>query len=117
VISSEEVLRRLSIGDPTYCRALVHAEVDDPLHALDARTVALLRLASLITSGAAGPTWHQCVWQARSAGLSPDEIVGSLMALAPTIGPDRVVTAAPALAQALDFDLDAALFAWREQET
>jgi alkylhydroperoxidase/carboxymuconolactone decarboxylase family protein YurZ len=114
--SSEEVLRKLTIEDPTFCRALVHAEVDDPLHTLDARAVALLRLASLMTSGAAGPTWHQCVWQARSAGLSPDEVVGSLMALAPTIGSDRLVSAAPALAQALDIDLEASLFAWREKE-
>jgi 4-carboxymuconolactone decarboxylase len=113
VASNEEVLRKLTIGDPAFCRALLHTEVDDPQHRLDARGVALLRLGALIAQGAALPTWQQCVWQALSAGLSPDEIVGSLMALAPTIGPDRVVAAAPDLAQALGFDVDAALFSWQ----
>lgn len=70
-------------------------------------------LGALIARGAALPTWQQSVWQAVSAGLSADEIVGSLMALAPTIGPDRVVAAAPDLAQALGFDVDAALFSWQ----
>jgi 4-carboxymuconolactone decarboxylase len=116
VVSSEEVLRRLTIGDPAYCRVLVHGEVDESPHRLDARSAALVRLGSVITSGAAAPIWQQCVWQARSAGLSPDEIVGALTALAPTIGPDRLVAAAPALAQALGFDVDAALFSWPKAE-
>lgn len=111
--SNEEVLQRLTIGDPAFCRALVHAGLDDPQHGLDARSVALLRLGALIARGAAGPTWQQCVWEARSAGLSPDEIVGSLIALAPTIGPDRLVAAAPDLAHALGFDVEDALFSWQ----
>ena len=115
--SSEEVLRRLTIGDPAYCRVLVHGEADDPEHRIDIRSLALLRLGALITTGAAEPTWQQCVWQARTAGIGPDEIVGSLMALASTVGPDRVVAAAPHLARALGFDVEAALFTWPDEET
>ena len=114
--SSEEVLRRLTIGDPAYCRALVHGDGEDLEHGTDGRSVALLRLGALITCGGAQPTWQQCVWQARSAGLGPDEIVAALIALAPTVGPDRVVAAAPHLAQALGFDVEAALFAWPDEE-
>ena len=117
MLSSEEVLRKLTIGDPTYCRALVSGELDELAHRPDGRSVALLRLGALITSGGAQPTWQQCVWQARSAGLDPDDIVAALVALAPTLGPDRVVAAAPHLAQALGFDVDAALFAWQDEET
>ena len=40
---------------------------------------------------------------------SIDEIVGTLIAVAPTIGLRRVVSAAPELALALGYDVDAAL--------
>ena len=107
--TSEEVLRRLTIGDPGYCRAVMAAELDDPTHRLDSRSMALLRLGGSITAGSVGPMWQQRVSDALDAGLSFDEIVGSLIALAPTIGLDRVVAIAPDLARALGYDVDAAL--------
>jgi len=107
--TSEEVLLRLTIGEPKYCRAVMAAELDDPVHALDARSVALLRLAGSITAGSAGPIWQQRVHDALDAGLSFDEVVGSLVVLAPTVGVDRVVAIAPDLARALGYDIDAAL--------
>ena len=53
--------------------------------------------------------WQRRVGDALDAGLSFDEIVGSLVELAPTIGIERVVAVAPHLAQALGYDVDAAL--------
>ena len=70
---------------------------------------ALLRLGGLITTGSAGAMWQQRVGEALDAGLSFDEIVGSLLVLAPSIGLERVVAVAPHLAQALGYDVDAAL--------
>lgn len=109
MFSSEEVLRRLTIGDPAFCRALMATEPDAPPHALDARSVALLRLGGSITAGSAGPMMKQRVGDALDSGLSFDEIVASLLALAPTIGIERVVAVAPDLARALGYDIDAAL--------
>ena len=114
--TSEEVLRRLTIADPSYLRALAPAELDGSLQRLDARSVALLELGGLITSGAAGPIWQQCVARARSVGLGLDEVVGSLLALAPTIGFGRVVAAAPHLARALGYDIDSALHGYQGDE-
>ena len=46
---------------------------------------------------------------ARAAGADVDEIVGTLIAVAPTVGLARVVSAAPELALSLGYDVDAAL--------
>ena len=46
---------------------------------------------------------------ALAAGACNDEIVGILIAVAPIVGLARVVSAAPELALALGYDLDAAL--------
>jgi alkylhydroperoxidase/carboxymuconolactone decarboxylase family protein YurZ len=109
MMTSEEALRRLTIGDPAYCRAVMATDLGDLHSPLDARSTALLRLGGLITTGSAGPMWQQRVDEALGAGLSFDEIVGALMMLAPTIGLERVVAVAPHLAVALGYDVDAAL--------
>jgi hypothetical protein len=109
MITSEQVLRRLAVGDPGLCRAVMAAApVDAPL-VLDARGLALLQLGGSIGAGSSGPLLRQRVGDALSAGLSFDEVVASLMALAPTIGIERTVALAPEVALALDYDIDAAL--------
>jgi len=58
-----------------------------------------------------GPLLRQRVADARVAGLTFDEVVASLMALAPTIGsngPSRP----PVWRSLLDYDIDAALEHW-----
>ena len=109
MITSEEALRKLTIGDPAYCRAVMAAEPGDPNDHLDARSVALLRLGASIRAGSGGPMLQQRVGDALDAGLSFDEIVASLTVLAPTVGIERVVAIAPDLARALGYDIDAAL--------
>jgi hypothetical protein len=44
-----------------------------------------------------------------AAGVTSEEMLGVLMAVAPTIGTARVVTNTPTLALALGYDVDAAL--------
>jgi hypothetical protein len=107
--TSEEILRRLTIGDPVFCRTVMAADPADPLHALDVRSMALLHLGGSLTTGASGAILQRRVADALNAGLSFDEIVASLTALAPTIGIERVVSVAPELARALGYDVDAAL--------
>jgi alkylhydroperoxidase/carboxymuconolactone decarboxylase family protein YurZ len=106
-MTSEEVLRRLTIADPAYCRALMSSGSD--ASSLDARSVALVCLGGSIAAGSVGPMWRQRVTEALDAGLSFDEIVASLAVLAPTIGIERTVAVAPELARALGYDIDAEL--------
>lgn len=109
MITSEEVLRRLTIGDPAYCRALMAAVPDVALSALDARGKALVRLGGSITAGSIGPMLRQRVADALDAGLSFDEVVAAMISLAPTVGIERIVASAPDLALALGYDVDGAL--------
>ena len=104
---SDEVLRRLTIGDRAYCRSLVAGDAD--AGGLDDRSVAMLRLGATMSTGSSGTIWQQRVADALASGYSTDEIVASLVALAPLIGIDRLVEDAPLVARALGYDIDAAL--------
>jgi 4-carboxymuconolactone decarboxylase len=64
---------------------------------LDARTHALVRLAALVAAGAPGPDYDRYVCTALDQGVTPDEVVGLLVALLPTVGTSRVSAAAHAV--------------------
>jgi alkylhydroperoxidase/carboxymuconolactone decarboxylase family protein YurZ len=76
---------------------------------LDAKTHALVRLGAALAIDAAPSSYQSAVEPALAAGASIDEIVGTLIAVAPTVGMARVVSAAPELALALGYDVDAAI--------
>jgi 4-carboxymuconolactone decarboxylase len=69
----------------------------------------MLRLGATISMGSSGTIWHQRVADALDNGYTTDEVVESLTALAPLIGIDRLVEAAPELARAIGYDVDDAL--------
>jgi hypothetical protein len=54
-------------------------------------------------------SYQAIVETAHATGATFDEIVGCLIAVAPVVGLARVVSAAPELALALGYDVDAAL--------
>ena len=81
--------------------------VDDST--LDEKTHALARLSASLAIDAAPISYQSSVELALAAGATVDEIVGCLIAVAPVIGLARVVSAAPELALALGYDVDAAL--------
>ncbi len=66
----------------------------------------LIRLGALVALGAATPSLRRTVELARGAGATEEEIVGVLVAVAPTVGLARVVSAAPKLALAIGYDTD-----------
>jgi 4-carboxymuconolactone decarboxylase len=109
MMTSEEVLRRLTIGDPAFCRTVMATGPGESSRVLDDRGMALLHLGGLIATGSSGPLWQRHVGEALAAGLSFDEIVGSLLVLAPSIGIERLVEVAPHLARAIGYDVDAEL--------
>lgn len=74
---------------------------------LDPRTLALVRLAALVAVGGEVPSYGAHADAAVDAGASAAEVVDVLVAVLPVVGLPRVVAAAPRLALALGYDLDA----------
>ncbi len=74
---------------------------------LDARSYALVNIAALIAADAAPASYVFQVAFALEAGVTPEEILGLLVALNPTVGNIRIVSAAAELAFALGIELDA----------
>lgn len=103
----DEILRRLTIGDRAFCRALVAGPKE--LGTLDGRSLAMLRLGATIGMGSSATVWHQTVADVLENGYTEDEVVESLAALAPLIGIYRLVEDAPDVARALGYDIDDAL--------
>jgi 4-carboxymuconolactone decarboxylase len=63
----------------------------------------------MISVDAAPPSYMQAIEAARASFASNEEIVGCLIALLPVVGVARVVSAAPKVALALGYDVEAAL--------
>ena len=115
-MDAAELLRRLALNDENAVRATVGAGAPalDGGQALDDKTSALVRLAALLSLGAATSSCRATVDMARSAGASVAEIVGVLIAVAPAVGSARVVGAAPRLALAIDYDVEDVAEVWDE---
>ncbi len=106
--AQSSLLRLISIGDEASIRPTL-ADAADAHVALDDRTASLVRLASLIVRDSALPAYQRAVNAALDAGATVDEIVALLQALVEPVGSAAVVTAAPKLAMALGYDVDAGL--------
>ena len=100
--SHEEKLRRLSLND-------TERVLRQPCVTLDARTRALLDVAVLVAIDGPPSAFETATSAAMAAGATEDELVEVLIAAAPTVGTAHVVAAAPKLALAMGYDVDAAL--------
>jgi 4-carboxymuconolactone decarboxylase len=113
-MDAEELLRRLALNDQNVVRSAVGADACSfgDGRELDAKTSALVRLAALLSLGAATSSCRAIVDAARGAGATDAEIVGVLVAVAPAVGSARLVGAAPRLALAIDYDVEDVVDAW-----
>jgi alkylhydroperoxidase/carboxymuconolactone decarboxylase family protein YurZ len=103
-------LRKLSLRDEGYIDGLLQTDRANPTMAgIDERTHALIRIGVLIALNAAPPAYMESVNAALRAGASREEIAGTLIAVLPTVGVARVVTAAPNLGLAMGYDVSEAL--------
>jgi alkylhydroperoxidase/carboxymuconolactone decarboxylase family protein YurZ len=99
-------LRRLAVRDDRYIDALLSEEhANMTLAGIDARSHALARVAALIAMDAAPPSYMSAVEAGLEAGVTHEEIVGTLIAVLPVVGTSRVVAAAPNLGLALGYDV------------
>jgi 4-carboxymuconolactone decarboxylase len=100
-----ELLRRLAINDA--CFAELGADGAGLWSGeLDARTMALVRIAALVAVDGAVPSFGAQTDAAVSVGATAAEIVDVLVGVIPVVGLPRVVAAAPKLAMALGYDTD-----------
>jgi 4-carboxymuconolactone decarboxylase len=113
----KETLRSLALNDEHFVESVLgmgHDTVE--VTRLDPKTHALVRLGAALAIDAAPSSYQATVDVALAAGAEIDEIVGTLIAVAPTVGLARAVSAAPELALALGYDLEAAFEARGEDE-
>ena len=103
----KEHLRRLARHDGTF--VLAGDESTPSSSALDPKTVALARVAATIAVDSVPLTFEDAVAHALASGATCDEIVATLEAVTPVTGAARVVSAAPRVALALGYDVEAAL--------
>ena len=104
------ILHKLAVRDDRYIEGLLqneHASVT--IAGVEERTHALVRIGALIALDASPASYMPSVDAALRAGASRDEIVGTLIAVLPTVGVARVVSAAPNLGLALGYDVAEAL--------
>ena len=110
MLDYKETLRSLALNDEGFVSSVLGMGRDTvPASELDPKTHALVRLGAALAIDAAPSSYQAGVEVALAAGATLDEIVGTLIAVAPTVGLARVVSAAPELALAIGYDIDAAL--------
>ena len=102
-------LRKLAETGPSVSApARDQSHAIDP-HRLDEKTAALACLAALVAVRATPSSYRRWVDLALAAGATVDDVVDTLTVVAPSVGLARVVSAAPGLALAVGYDIDAAL--------
>jgi 4-carboxymuconolactone decarboxylase len=109
VADHKEILRRLALSDARFMQDELGLGCAATATRLDPKTHALVRLGATLASDGALSSYQSAVEPALAAGASADDIVGALIAVAPTVGLARVATAAPELALALGYDVDSAI--------
>ena len=102
--------RRLTIGDPAFVAAIADRDGRAAgIKRLDARTEALLRVAALVAVDAPPSSYRAAVETAMLAGARLEDLFAVLTAIAGDIGSARVIAAAPRVALAAGYDVEAAL--------
>jgi alkylhydroperoxidase/carboxymuconolactone decarboxylase family protein YurZ len=104
---AEELLRRLALNDERLVDTVLATGSGPGVEAaLVPKLDLLVRLGALLAVGAGTASLRRTVELALDAGATESEIVGVLVAVAPTVGLARVVSTAPRLAAAIGYDAD-----------
>ena len=106
----EGMLRKLAVVDEGFAGDQAGLVFGPPgARVLDSRTAALVRVGVLAAIGAPEVCLEWSATRALAAGATQDEITGVLLAIAPVIGLGRMAGAAPGVAGASGYDIEAAL--------
>jgi alkylhydroperoxidase/carboxymuconolactone decarboxylase family protein YurZ len=106
----QEILRRLAMIHEGFVQDKARLGLDlARVSALDPKTAALLLVGAAVAIGSSAVRLEWSTGQALAAGASEEEIAGVLLAIAPVAGLGRIVSAAPDVATALGYVVEAAL--------
>ncbi len=106
----EDAFRRLTIGDAGMIAAMAGSGGGEPdALRLDVRTETLLRIGALIALDAPPSSYRTEVDAAMTAGARLEDLLGVLIAVAGPVGSARLISAAPRIALAAGYDVEAAL--------
>ncbi len=109
-VKFQETLRRLAMIDEGFVEDQAGLGLDPAgPSALDPKTAEVLRVGASVAIGSSVVCLEWSTGRALAAGASEDEIAGVLLVIAPVAGLGRVVSAAPEVAIALGYDIEAAL--------
>jgi alkylhydroperoxidase/carboxymuconolactone decarboxylase family protein YurZ len=109
IATDDERLRRLVLHDEGCIQSMLGIRLStNEAPALDPKTQALVRLGGLVALGAAPVSYHWAAEAALDAGATAEEVVGTLVAVAPISGLARVVSATPEVALAIGHDINQA---------
>jgi len=104
--ATKDSLSSLSVGDlDALEEGLKLREMWQEKSGLDPRSYAMCKIAALVAMDAPPASYVFQVALALDAGVSPNEILGVLRAVAPQVGGPRVVAAAPEIMVALGLAL------------
>jgi len=109
MVSAEEAFRRLAIGDPVLLATMAESGGALGQFRLPEPIEALVRVAALVPIEAPQSSYQAAVGAALRTGVSLDDLLAALVAVAGSVGTPRVVAAAPRIALAAGYDTDAAI--------
>ena len=105
--ATKDALAGLSTGDHSVLEEIVELrEIEQERSGLDARTFSLVKIASLIALDAPPASYTWQMGNALAVGVTPEEMLGVLVAVAPQVGGPKVIAAAPEIMIALGLDVD-----------
>ena len=102
-LNALENLQRIAQGDPTvlsFVRPAIESSFKES--GLDPKTFMLVRIAALATLDAAPASWLMNIEASGEAGLDPDAVLGTLIAILPVIGTARIVSASSNIMKAFE---------------
>jgi len=103
---THQTLKGLSTGDLEVLDAAIGLrDVGRESTGLDSRSFALVKIAALIALDAPPASYAWQIGNALDEGVTPEEILGVLRAVAPQVGGPRVMAAAPEIMLGLGLDL------------
>lgn len=103
---THQTLSGISAGDAEVMETVIGLrELNREGSGLDGRTFALVKIACLIALDAPPASYAWQVTNALEEGVTPEDIIGVLRAVAPQVGGPRVIAAAPEIMLALGLAL------------
>ncbi len=108
--NTQQKLAGIAAGDGNFIETAVGLrEVALEATGLDAHTFALVKIAALMALDAPPASYAWQIANALEEGVTPEDIVGTLIAVAPQIGGPRTIAAAAEVTLSLGLSLPAEL--------